>query len=86
MRRDHAESLTDPIEVGALLVAALVHDTNHPGCMNGFLVATEHPLLAGSAQSVLERHHAEIALALLERPELDFLHALSPEERARSSR
>ena len=83
LRRDHAESLTDPIEVGSLLVAALVHDTNHPGCMNGFLVATEHPLAAASAQSVLERHHAEMALALLERPELDFLDALSAEDRTR---
>ena len=79
----HALGFDDPVAVGALLVAALVHDTNHPGCMNSYLIATEHPLAAESQAAVLERHHAEMALALLDRPELDFLCKLNPADRKR---
>ena len=83
VRRDHPEVLADPVEAGALLVAALVHDTNHPGCMNSYLVATSHPLAAETPQSVLERHHTEVALALLDREPLDFLSALPADKRSR---
>jgi len=69
--------------VGALLLAALVHDVNHPGCMNGLLIATKHPLAASDTQAVLERHHAEVALALLDRPQLNFLSHLSKDHRER---
>jgi len=64
-----------------------VHDTDHPGVMNTYLIATKHPisLLQGTdaPKAVLENHHAAMALALLERPELDFLCNLEPEERKR---
>ena len=83
VQRDHSEALNDPIVVAALLVAALAHDINHPGCMNGFFVATEHPLAAESSAAVLERHHAALALALIGRPQLDFLSDLDGGERDR---
>ena len=81
--RDKADAFRDPIVVGALLIAALMHDVEHPGCMNSLLVATSHPLAAESATSVLERHHAAVGLALLERPQLDFLCNLPAAERTR---
>ena len=81
VRRDHTFG-DNPLAIGGLLVGALVHDTNHPGCMNGFLIATEHALAAGTQTAILETHHAQMALALLERPELDFLSALPPEDRS----
>lgn len=81
--RDKPTAVSDPLLVGALLVAALVHDANHPGCMNGLLVATQHPLAADSPAAVLERHHASLATRLLEVPRLDFLSDLDPAERQR---
>ena len=83
VRSDKPAGLDDPILIGGLLVGALVHDTNHPGCMNGYLIATQHPLAAESTAAVLERHHADMALTLLERPELNFLSRLSPDARTR---
>jgi len=84
VRASHAEfGADDPLLIAALLVAALVHDTNHPGCMNGYLVATEHALAADDKTAVLERHHAAMALALLDRPDLDFLCTLAPDDRTR---
>lgn len=88
VQRNHPELLSDPLVVGALLVAALAHDSNHPGVMNPYLLATKHGLAAtaqGAArqqQAVLEHHHLAIATALLNRPELQFL-PLSPAERTR---
>jgi len=70
----YKEVLADPQVVVALLVGAMFHDTDHPGVMNGFLIATRHPLaLLYNNQSVLENHHCSTALSLLERPELNFL-------------
>ena len=83
MRQNTPQGLDDPVFTAALLIAALVHDTNHPGCMNGFLIAIQHPLATSSTEAVLERHHAEMALTLLERPELDFIASLPPEDRKR---
>mmetsp|Transcript_40045 Transcript_40045/g.66443 ORF Transcript_40045/g.66443 Transcript_40045/m.66443 type:complete len:360 (+) Transcript_40045:368-1447(+) len=67
--------LLSPLQVAAQLIAAVVHDTDHPGVMNGFLVATRHPLaILYNDRSVLENHHISTAIALLSRPEHNFLH------------
>mmetsp|Transcript_22439 Transcript_22439/g.38348 ORF Transcript_22439/g.38348 Transcript_22439/m.38348 type:complete len:428 (+) Transcript_22439:75-1358(+) len=80
VQRHNPEILKDPQYVVALLVAALVHDTDHLGVMNGFLQATRHPLaVMYNNQSILENHHCATALSLLERPELNFLAALPVE-------
>ena len=84
--QDHPESFTDATRVAALLISALVHDTDHPGVMNTFMVSAGHPvaLRRGESKSaVLEHHHAKMALTLLDRPELDFLDGCSADERAR---
>ena len=87
IQRDHPEPFTDTTAVAALLVSALVHDTDHPGVMNTYLIATKHPIaqLQGTdtPKAVLENHHAAMALALLERPELDFLCQFEPQDRKR---
>ena len=36
-----------PLEIVALLVAAAVHDVDHPGKTNDFLVATSEYILCG---------------------------------------
>ena len=81
--RDKPDAIGDPLVVGALLVGALVHDVNHPGCMNGYLVATKNTLAAESPNAVLERHHAELAIMLLNKPKLDFVCDLNEADRAR---
>jgi len=48
------------IEMFALLVAALVHDMDHPGVTNAYLIATRDPLaLMYNDESVLENLHLE---------------------------
>ena len=85
VERDHAGTFKDSLMVAALLVSALVHDTDHPGVMNGYLVATQHPSATKleKPNAVLENHHADVAIALLQRPECDFVAGLTQEERTR---
>ncbi|VBB34560.1 unnamed protein product, partial [Acanthocheilonema viteae] len=49
----------------ALLIAAAVHDLDHPGRGNAFLINTQQPLaLLYNDQSVLENHHIALAFQL----------------------
>lgn len=49
------------LEVFAGLIAALVHDVDHPGKTNTFLVKTQAPLaLLYNDRSVLENHHVSL--------------------------
>jgi len=83
IQRDKPRPFEDATSVAALLISALVHDTDHPGVMNPYLVNVKHPIatkLGDAPKAVLEHHHAAMALALLERPELNFLSALSSEK------
>jgi len=53
------------LEVMALYTAAAMHDFQHPGRTNSFLVATNSPLaLLYNDRSVLENHHSAAAWAL----------------------
>ena len=82
IQRTHRKPFTDPLVVTSLLVSAFVHDVDHPGCMNSYLIATSHPLaVLYNGRSVLENHHAATATALLLRPELNFISSLSMADR-----
>ena len=82
IQRTHFKPFSDPLVVASLLISAFVHDVDHPGCMNSYLIATAHPLaILYNGRSVLENHHAATATALLLRPELNFIAALSPPDR-----
>nr|XP_005989710.1 PREDICTED: cGMP-inhibited 3',5'-cyclic phosphodiesterase B [Latimeria chalumnae] len=63
------------LELMALYVAAAMHDYDHPGRTNAFLVATTAPqAVLYNDRSVLENHHAAAAWNLfLSRPEYNFL-------------
>ena len=61
----------------------IVHDHNHPGLTNDFLIST-HDLLAirYNDKSPLENHHAASCFGLMAlQPELDALSTLSKTER-----
>ncbi|XP_066043689.1 cGMP-inhibited 3',5'-cyclic phosphodiesterase 3B [Chamaea fasciata] len=66
------------LELMALYVAAAMHDYDHPGRTNAFLVATNAPqAVLYNDRSVLENHHAASAWNLfLSRPEYNFLSNL----------
>uniref|UniRef100_A0A8C6SEC3 Phosphodiesterase n=1 Tax=Neogobius melanostomus TaxID=47308 RepID=A0A8C6SEC3_9GOBI len=63
------------LELMALYVAAAMHDYDHPGRTNAFLVATSAPqALLYNDRSVLENHHAAAAWNLfMSQPEFNFL-------------
>ncbi|XP_062433777.1 cGMP-inhibited 3',5'-cyclic phosphodiesterase 3B [Rhea pennata] len=67
------------LELMALYVAAAMHDYDHPGRTNAFLVATNAPqAVLYNDRSVLENHHAASAWNLfLSRPEYNFLSNLN---------
>ncbi|XP_053576597.1 cGMP-inhibited 3',5'-cyclic phosphodiesterase 3B isoform X2 [Bombina bombina] len=66
------------LELMALYVAAAMHDYDHPGRTNAFLVATNAPqAVLYNDRSVLENHHAAAAWNLfLSQPEYNFLTSL----------
>eukprot|EP00741_Cyanophora_paradoxa_P006850 tig00001056_g6625.t1 len=76
-------ALMRPLDVFAALVAAIVHDLEHPGRNNGFEIATssERALLYND-RSVLENYSASRTFALLREEELDILAGLSRAQRA----
>mmetsp|Transcript_37161 Transcript_37161/g.109627 ORF Transcript_37161/g.109627 Transcript_37161/m.109627 type:complete len:345 (-) Transcript_37161:1626-2660(-) len=68
-----ANQLTN-VEILALLVAAIIHDVNHPGVNNSFLVqmGTDEALLYNDA-SVNENGHIALGFRLLNKPQNMFL-------------
>ncbi|PNW86010.1 hypothetical protein CHLRE_03g204689v5 [Chlamydomonas reinhardtii] len=73
----------DKLGLLAAYFAAIVHDHNHPGLTNDFLIST-HDLLAirYNDKSPLENHHAASCFGLMAlQPELDALSTLSKTER-----
>ncbi len=69
-------------ELMALLLAAAMHDYDHPGKTNAFLVTTKDPLaILYNDRSVLENHHAASSWRLLMRADCDFIsNVLDPIE------
>ncbi|KAJ8261866.1 hypothetical protein GJAV_G00159350 [Gymnothorax javanicus] len=67
--------LIPALELMALYVAAAMHDYDHPGRTNAFLVATSAPqAVLYNDRSVLENHHAASAWTLfMSSPEYNFL-------------
>ncbi|XP_053364652.1 cGMP-inhibited 3',5'-cyclic phosphodiesterase 3A isoform X2 [Clarias gariepinus] len=70
--------LIPALELMALYVAAAMHDYDHPGRTNAFLVATSAPqAVLYNDRSVLENHHAASAWNLfMSHPDYNFLASL----------
>jgi hypothetical protein len=61
-----------------------VHDYEHDGLTNDYLVASGHDLsILYNDRAPLENHHIAAAFSLLRKPEFNFLAALSRAEQAR---
>ncbi|RLN89364.1 hypothetical protein BBJ28_00012943 [Nothophytophthora sp. Chile5] len=84
LRRLEAPRLT-PVQLFSALVAAAVHDVNHPGVNNAFLVATTAPLaIKYSDDSVLERMHLAEAFQACTKDGCDIFEGFSRELRRQS--
>ncbi|KDO34481.1 hypothetical protein SPRG_00545 [Saprolegnia parasitica CBS 223.65] len=71
-----------PLQLYSLLVAAAVHDVDHPGVNNTFLIHSNHPLaLQYSDDSVLERMHLARAFELSRKTGCNPFQNLSTEAR-----
>ena len=62
------------VDMLAILIAGLCHDVDHPGNDNLFEINRDTELARiYNGESVLENHHAYTTMALLRKPELNFL-------------
>ena len=71
------------LELFSLIIAAIMHDFNHPGTMNAHEIRTHtERALTHSDDSVLESHHLESTFTLLKQPQLDIFAKMKPEDQS----
>jgi len=76
------EGVFTPLEVFAAILASSIHDVDHPGVTNQYLINTSSELaLMYNDESVLENHHLAVAFKLLQDPNCDILASLSAKQR-----
>ncbi|KAJ3031521.1 UNVERIFIED_CONTAM: hypothetical protein HDU68_003057 [Siphonaria sp. JEL0065] len=69
------------LELLAIYIAASIHDFDHPGVNNQFLIATaDHRALLYNDKSVLENHHCASAFEVMARKDCSFLSTLDRAE------
>jgi high affinity cGMP-specific 3',5'-cyclic phosphodiesterase 9 len=69
-----------PLEILGLLLSCLLHDLDHPGFTNSFLLKIQSPLINQYCSSQLENHHITEALKLLDRKDCNILEGLRFEQ------
>ena len=84
LKYDCISSVLSDLEKLALLITGLVHDIDHMGLNNSFHLKAETPLgiivSASGSSSVLELHHATVAVELLQCSQTAILSKLSQPE------
>ena len=64
-------------DILAGFISNLIHDYEHPGFSNSFVIRTKHPLsIRYNDQSVLENHHVAAAYSLLNKDENNIFSSL----------
>ena len=80
-RHSVISDLIQPIDRLAGLVAACIHDFQHPGLNNVFLQATKHDYaITYNDNSILESHHVAASWKVLLQEDCNFLKGLSKEQ------
>jgi high affinity cAMP-specific and IBMX-insensitive 3',5'-cyclic phosphodiesterase 8 len=65
LEKTNVKELLDPLDAASVLIAAVVHDVNHPGRTNSFLCSSGDELaILYNDISVLESHHAAFSFSL----------------------
>ncbi|KAM6938658.1 3',5'-cyclic-AMP phosphodiesterase 4C-like isoform 1-T1 [Lycodopsis pacificus] len=76
------EAVFTDLEVMAVLFASAIHDVDHPGVTNQFLINTSSELaLMYNDASVLENHHLAVGFKLLQEENCDIFQNLSKKQR-----
>jgi cAMP-specific phosphodiesterase 4 len=70
------------LEVFAAIFASAIHDVDHPGFTNQYLINSNSELaIMYNDESVLEQHHLAVAFKLLQESNCDFLSSWSRKQR-----
>ncbi|XP_045160361.2 cAMP-specific 3',5'-cyclic phosphodiesterase 4C-like isoform X5 [Mercenaria mercenaria] len=76
------ENVFTDLEILSAIFASAIHDVDHPGVTNQFLVNTSSELaLMYNDESVLENHHLAVAFKLLQEENCDIFVNLSKKQR-----
>lgn len=76
------QGIFSSLEILAALIAAAIHDVDHPARNNKFLIETNHELaLLYNDESVLENHHLSVAFKILRENDCNFLDSLECSQR-----
>ncbi|XP_057696269.1 cAMP-specific 3',5'-cyclic phosphodiesterase 4D-like isoform X7 [Corythoichthys intestinalis] len=76
------EAVFTDLEIMAVLFASAIHDVDHPGVTNQFLINTSSELaLMYNDASVLENHHLAVGFKLLQGDNCDIFQNLSKKQR-----
>jgi len=76
------ENVFTPLEVMAAIFASSIHDVDHPGLTNQYLINTSSELaLMYNDESVLENHHLAVAFKLLQPKECDIFVSFNKKQR-----
>ncbi|CAG5127585.1 unnamed protein product, partial [Candidula unifasciata] len=80
--RERSKEIFDQQDQVASLIAAAVHDVDHPARTNAFLINEKHQLaILYNDQAVLESHHASMCFRLTHKdPSVDIFKNLSSED------
>ncbi|XP_043200847.1 cAMP-specific 3',5'-cyclic phosphodiesterase 4C-like isoform X1 [Amphibalanus amphitrite] len=82
LRSPALETVFTALEELAALFASAIHDVDHPGLTNQYLVNTSSELaLMYNDESVLENHHLAVAFKLLQNDNCDIFASLSRKQR-----
>jgi len=76
------ENVFTPLEVMAAIFASSIHDVDHPGLTNQYLINSSSELaLMYNDESVLENHHLAVAFKLLTAKDRDIFVSLNKKQR-----
>ncbi|XP_023328662.1 cAMP-specific 3',5'-cyclic phosphodiesterase 4C isoform X3 [Eurytemora carolleeae] len=76
------ESVFTPLEIMTAIFSAAIHDVDHPGLTNQYLINTSSELaLMYNDESVLENHHLAVAFKLLQNPDCDIFINLNKKQK-----